>query len=430
MLNVSIPVLVRKDHRKNEFGRSSHSIEFQHGASFGYNSHLPGTIRGAETMFDTASNVIQARTTVVEDFGMPGLFDDFRLKDVTLRNRIGVSPMCQYSADDGFPNEWHLVHLGSRAVGGAGLVIVEATAVSPEGRISPQCTGIWSDAHIEPYSHIAQFLKAHGSVPGIQLAHAGRKASSLRPWDGDTSLTPEQGAWPTIAPSAEAFGANLPAVPSEMTHSEIARVRDCFVSGAERALAAGMEWLELHFAHGYLAHSFFSPLSNHRTDEYGGDFEGRIRFLVETFEAVRNVWPERYPLTARLSVTDWVAGGITVEESIELIRRLKSLGLDLIDVSQGFVIPDISQIPWGPGFLVPIAGRIRREVEIPTAVGWMIDKPEQADAIVREGQADIVLLARAMLADPYWPYHAAIALNQDDPRHLLPDQYAFALKRR
>ncbi|MBI1323364.1 NADH:flavin oxidoreductase/NADH oxidase [bacterium] len=361
---------------------------------------------------------------------MAGLFDSFRLKDVTLRNRIGVAPMCQYSAEDGFPNEWHLVHLGSRAVGGAGLVIVEATAVSPEGRISPQCTGIWSDEHIEPYSHIARFLKAHGSVPGIQLAHAGRKASSHRPWEGDKSLTPDEGAWQPIGPSAVAFGANLPVAPQEMTHQDIARVKQCFVDGAERALTAGMEWLELHFAHGYLAHSFFSPLANFRTDEYGGSFDGRVRFLIETFAAVRHVWPERLPLTVRLSVSDWIPGGVTVEESIELVKRLKSEGLDMIDVSQGFVTPDTSQVPWGPAFMAPIASRIRHEANIPAAVGWMIDKPAQADAIVREEQADLVLLARSMLADPYWPYHAAVALETGDPGALLPDQYRFALKRR
>ncbi len=361
---------------------------------------------------------------------MAGLFDSFKLKDVTLRNRIGVAPMCQYSAEDGFPNEWHLVHLGSRAVGGAGLVVVEATAVSPEGRISPQCTGIWSDDHVEPYSHIARFVKSHGAVPGIQIAHAGRKASAHRPWEGDASLRPEEGAWETLGPSPVAFGANLPVTPREMTHADIARVRDCFVSSAERALDAGMEWLELHFAHGYLAHSFFSPLANFRQDEYGGSFEGRSRFLVETFAAVRKVWPERFPLTVRLSVTDWIPGGVTVEESIELVRRLKAEGLDLVDVSQGFVTPDISQIPWGPGFMVPMAARIRRETGVPTAAGWMITEPEQADAIVREEKADLVLLARAMLADPYWPFHAAQALGQPAPQGILPNQYAFALKSR
>jgi 2,4-dienoyl-CoA reductase-like NADH-dependent reductase (Old Yellow Enzyme family) len=361
---------------------------------------------------------------------MPGLFDAFKLKDVTCRNRVGVAPMCQYSAVEGFPDEWHLVHLGSRAVGGAGLVIVEATAVSPEGRISPGCTGIWSDDHVQPYAHIARFLKRHGAVPGIQIAHAGRKASANIPWEGDDHLTPENGAWPIIGPSAEAFGANLPVTPREMTIDDIARVRQNFVDAAERAVDAGMEWLELHFAHGYLAHSFYSPLANKRTDNYGGSFENRIRFHLETFAAVRKVWPERFPLTVRLSVSDWIEGGVTVEESVELVSRLKAEGLDLIDVSHGFVTPDLSQIPWGPAFMAPIAARIRREADLPTAVGWQITEPKQADTIIREGQADIVLLARAMLADAYWPFHAAQALGVDSPSDLLPIQYRGALKRR
>lgn len=360
---------------------------------------------------------------------MSSLFQEFRLKDVTLRNRVGVAPMCQYSSEDGFPNDWHFVHLGSRAIGGAGLVIVEASAVSPEGRISPADSGIWSDAHIEPFAKINRFMKSHGAVPGMQIAHAGRKASVSRPWDGDSTITPAEGGWQSIAPSAEAFGGGIPAVPKAMTLEDIARIQTAFVDAAKRSLAAGFEWLELHFAHGYLAHEFYSPLANKRTDNYGGSFENRIRFLVETFTAVRKVWPERLPLTARLSVTDWTDGGVTIEESIELIRRLQGLGLDMIDVSQGFVIPDISRIPWGPGFMVPHAARIRREAQIPTAVGWMINDAQQAEAILREGNADMILLARELLRDPYWPYHAAQKLGVETPQKILPIQYAHSLKR-
>lgn len=358
---------------------------------------------------------------------MAGLFDEFRLKDVVLRNRIGVGPMCQYSSVDGFPNDWHFVHLGSRAVGGAGLVMVEATAVSPEGRISPADSGIYLDEHVPEFAKIARFLKEFGAVPGIQIAHAGRKASANKPWEGDNHIPNDAGGWQTIAPSPLAFGGTLPKVPRAMTRDDIVRVREAFVSAAQRALAAGFEWLELHFAHGYLAHEFYSPLANQRTDEYGGSFDNRIRFMIETFDAVRRVWPERWPLTARLSVTDWTEGGVTVEESIELVRRLKQGGLDLVDVSQGFVTPDISRIPWGPGFMVPVTGRIRRETSVPTAVGWMITDPQQADAALREEHADVVMLAREMLRDPYWPYRAAKALGID--RDVLPAQYARAVKR-
>lgn len=361
---------------------------------------------------------------------MSALFETFQIKDVKLRNRIAVSPMCQYSARDGMLNDWHLVHLGSRAVGGAGLVIVEATAVAPEGRISPADSGIWSDAHIDPFARINGFLKSHGAVPGMQIAHAGRKASANVPWNGDDHLEPGEGAWPIIAPSAVAFGGSLPVTPREMTVADISRVRQQFVDAAKRALAAGFEWLELHFAHGYLASSFFSPIANKRTDTYGGSFENRSRFLLETFAAVRAVWPERLPLTIRLSVTDWDEAGITVDESIELIRSFKNGGLDLIDVSQGFNSPDISKIPWGPGFLVPTASRIRKETGLPTAAGWLITDAKQADEVVQNGHADLVVLARAMLADAYWPFHAAQALGIDKPQQILPVQYAHWLKQR
>jgi 2,4-dienoyl-CoA reductase-like NADH-dependent reductase (Old Yellow Enzyme family) len=361
---------------------------------------------------------------------MASLFSEFRLKDVVLRNRIAVSPMCQYSSENGFPNDWHLVHLGSRAVGGAGLVMVEATAVSPEGRISPGDSGIYLDAHIEPFARISGFLKQHGAVPGIQLAHAGRKASATKPWEGNKHIETGNGGWDIIAPSAVPFGGNLTKVPREMTVQDIARIQEAFVAAAKRAVAAGFEWLELHYAHGYLAHEFYSPLANHRTDSYGGSFENRIRFLLETFTAVRTVWPERFPLTVRLSVTDWIEEGVTVDDSVELVRRLKPAGLNLLDVSHGSITPDISKVPWGPGFMIPAASRIRREAGIPTAVGWQITEPQQAEDAIRDQHTDLVMLAREMLRDPYWPYHAALELGDDKAQNILPIQYARAVKKR
>jgi 2,4-dienoyl-CoA reductase-like NADH-dependent reductase (Old Yellow Enzyme family) len=361
---------------------------------------------------------------------MPTLFDPIRLKGVVLKNRIAVSPMCQYSANDGLPNDWHLVHLGARAAGGAGLVIAEGTAVSPEGRITYGDTGLWNEEQTESWARIAAFVK-RCAVPGIQLAHAGRKASANRPWEGDDHFaTDDPRAWDTIAPSAIALGGQLPKVPHEMTTAEIVRVRDDFVAASKRALDAGFECLQLHFAHGFLAQSFFSPIANRRTDDYGGSPENRARFLLEILSAVREVWPEALPLSVRLGVTDFHPDGQPLEESIELIRRFKSLGLDLIDVSISFNTPDASGIPWGSGFMVPIAERIRREAEIPTAVGWRISQPQHADAIVRDGQADLVMLAHAVLSDPLWPYHAAKVLGIDKPHDVLPPQYAHWLNGR
>lgn len=354
----------------------------------------------------------------------PHLFQPLTIKSVTLRNRIGVSPMCQYSSDDGVANDWHLVHLGSRAVGGAALVIAEATAVSPEGRISPDDAGLWAERHVEPIARINRFLKQQGAVPGIQLAHAGRKASASRPWEGDAHLPDDKGGWPTIAPSALAFGKSLPKVPRTMTEADILRVQNDFVSAAKRARTAGVEWLELHFAHGYLAHEFLSPLSNQRTDRYGGGFENRIRFALETTRAVRAAWTEQLPLTVRLSCTDWVPGGWDIEQSIELSRRFKSEGVDLIDCSSGALVPD-ARIPVAPSFQVPFAERIRREAGIATAAVGFITQPAEADAIVRQGQADVVLLAREYLRDAYWPAHAAKALGQKD-KVPAPPQYARA----
>ncbi|HEX5281424.1 MAG TPA: NADH:flavin oxidoreductase/NADH oxidase [Micropepsaceae bacterium] len=355
---------------------------------------------------------------------MPSLFSPFTLRDVTLRNRICVSPMCQYSAHDGLPTDWHLVHLGARAIGGAALVIAEATAVSPEGRITPGCTGLWSDAHAEKFGRIAEFVKAQGAVPGIQLAHAGRKASAYAPWRGHGNLAEsDPQAWQPIGPSAVSFGAALTRVPSAMTKADIARVQVDFASAARRAMEAGFEWLELHFAHGYLGQSFLSPIANHRDDEYGGSFEGRARFILETFAAVRAVWPERLVLSVRLGITDFHPHGHPIGESLELVRRLKSLGLDIIDPSLGGNSPDVSSVPYGPAFMVPIAERLKREVGIAAAVSWQISEPQQAESIIRDEQTDLVLLARAMLDDPHWPFHAARVLGRPDFRAVLPPQY-------
>jgi 2,4-dienoyl-CoA reductase-like NADH-dependent reductase (Old Yellow Enzyme family) len=340
----------------------------------------------------------------------PHLFAPLTVKSITLRNRIGVSPMCEYSSNDGVATDWHLVHLGSRAVGGAGLIIAEATAVSPEGRISPGDAGIWADKHLEPIARINRFLKEHGAVPGIQIAHAGRKASVARPWEGGAHLAADAGGWPTIAPSAIAFGGDLPKIPRAMELADITRVQGEFVAAAKRALAAGYEWLELHAAHGYLFHEFLSPISNHRTDQYGGSFENRARFLIESTRAVRAVWPERLPLTVRISCTDWVEGGWDIDQSVQLARVLKTEGVDLIDCSSGGTVPD-AKIPVGAGFQVPFAERIRREAAILTAAVGFITEPTHADEIIRNGRADLVLLARELLREPYWPRLAARALH-------------------
>jgi 2,4-dienoyl-CoA reductase-like NADH-dependent reductase (Old Yellow Enzyme family) len=361
------------------------------------------------------------------DEPMTKLFEPIKIKDITFRNRVAVSPMCQYSSVDGFPNDWHLVHLGSRAVGGAGLVVMEATAVSADGRISPADSGIYYDDHIESFAKIARFIKQHAAVAGLQIAHAGRKASTNKPWEGNDHIDKTEGGWDTIAPSSIAFGEKLDKIPMEMTLEDIARVQDDFVSAAKRALAAEFECLEVHFAHGYLAHEFYSPLSNKRTDRYGGSFDNRIRFLLETFIAVREVWPARLPLTARLSVTDWVDGGVTLDESIELIRQLKTAGLDMIDVSHGMVTPN-ADIPWAPGMMIAPAGRIRREAYIATTTSWMITKPVQAEAALQAGHLDMVMLARELLRDPYWPYHAAKELGDKSENDILPVQYARAVE--
>lgn len=361
---------------------------------------------------------------------MSALFQPFKLKDITLRNRIAVPPMCTYSANDGLINDWHQVHYASLARGGAGLVIVEATAVSPEGRISPRCTGIWNDEQAQAFAKVAKSIKDAGSVPGIQIAHAGRKASANIPWEGDDHI-PEGDArgWQTIAPSAEAFGANLPKQPQEMTLEDIARVRDDFVAAARRALDAGFEWLELHFAHGYLAQSFFSVHSNKRNDQYGGSFDNRSRFLLETLAAVRDVWPQHLPLAARFGVIEFDGRDEeTLQESIELTRRFKAAGLDMLSVSIGFSTPT-ANIPWAPAFMGPIAQQVREQADLPVSSAWGFGTPELAEQAVASGQLDLVMVGKAHLANPHWSYQAARELGIDRASWTLPTPYAHWLER-
>jgi 2,4-dienoyl-CoA reductase-like NADH-dependent reductase (Old Yellow Enzyme family) len=338
------------------------------------------------------------------------LLTPLEIRGVTLRNRIGVSPMCQYSAEDGFANDWHLVHLGSRAVGGAGLVMMEATAVEDRGRISAHDTGIWKDVHTAFLTRITGFIARQGAVPGIQLAHAGRKASTRPPWEGGTAVPPDAGGWQPCAPSALPFRPEDP-LPAELSKAGIQSVVNAFGSAAKRALAAGFQVVEIHAAHGYLIHQFLSPLSNRRTDEYGGDFDNRIRFALEVVEAVRSAWPGRLPLFLRISATDWMPDGWTADESVELARRVKSLGVDLIDCSSGGASPH-AKIPLEPGYQVPFAERIRREAGILTAAVGLITTSAQAQEILRSGKADLVLLAREFLRDPYFPRRAAQELGQ------------------
>jgi 2,4-dienoyl-CoA reductase-like NADH-dependent reductase (Old Yellow Enzyme family) len=352
---------------------------------------------------------------------LPHLFSPLSLRSVTLRNRIGVSPMCQYSSTDGFANDWHLVHLVSRAIGGAGLVIAEATAVAPGGRITPGCLGLWSDRHIEPLVRIAQLVKAQGAVAGIQIAHAGRKASAALPWNGGAHLSAAQGGWEIMGPSAIPFGGDLTKIPRAMTEADILQVQSEFVATAKRALTAGFNFLELHAAHGYLFNSFLSPLSNQRTDKYGGSFENRIRLLLDTTRAVRQVWPENLPLAVRISAIDWKEGGWQIEDSVALAKLLKAEGVDLMDCSSGGVVPD-AKIKVEPGYQVPFAEKVRHGANIPTAAVGFITEPRQADEIIRNGRADVVLLAREFLRDPYWPAHAAKVLGQKE-KLPPPNQY-------
>jgi 2,4-dienoyl-CoA reductase-like NADH-dependent reductase (Old Yellow Enzyme family) len=349
------------------------------------------------------------------------LFSPLTLRDVTFRNRIFVSPMCQYSSEDGLPTDWHFVHLGSRAVGGAGLVMVEATAVAPEARISPGDSGLWSKKHAEAFSRITRFIKEQGAAPGIQLAHAGRKASTARPWDGGLAVPPSKGGWTPLAPSPLRFTDGYP-LPREMTETDISRTIGQFAAAAELAAAAGFQTLELHFAHGYLVHEFLSPLSNQRTDRYGGSLENRMRLALETAAACRAAWPAGLPLFVRVSASDWADHGWDLAGSIELARALKPLGVDLIDCSSGGAVPH-ARIPLAPGYQVPFAEAIRREAGLPTGAVGLITRPEQAEDILKSGQADAILMARELLRDPYWPLHASKVLGVDVP---WPKQYARA----
>ncbi|HIF25708.1 MAG TPA: NADH:flavin oxidoreductase/NADH oxidase [Micavibrio sp.] len=362
---------------------------------------------------------------------MSTLFDSYKLKDITLRNRVAVPPMCQYSAIDGVANDWHFAHYAELARGGAGLIVVEATGVSPDGRITPGCTGIWNDEQVQAHAKIVKLIKDAGAVPGLQIAHAGMKASANKPWEGDDHLPVDHpDAWETIAPSAVAFGTDaLNRVPRAMEKSDIQRVQNDFVAAAKRALDAGYEWLELHFAHGYLAQSFFSRHTNQRDDEYGGSAENRGRYLLETMRAVRKVWPENLPFTIRFGVLEFDGHDEeTMMESIALTKKFKEDGLDFMSVSMGFSTPK-ANIPWGPAFLAPYAKRIRDEAGIPVGSAWGFDTPSLADSAVRNEELDIVFVGRAHLVNPHWAYRAALDLGIKEPEYILPNQYKFWLER-
>lgn len=350
------------------------------------------------------------------------LFEKYKIRGVEFRNRVWVSPMCQYSSEDGMPNDWHLVHLGSRAVGGAGLIIQEATAVSPEGRISPSDAGIWSDAHSEAYKTITKFIKENGAVAGIQLAHAGRKASTAEPWNGGKKVEENNGGWETVAPSAIAFSDDYP-MPREMTFADIEKTTEDFVSAAKRSVEAGFEVIEIHAAHGYLFHEFLSPLSNKRNDEYGGSLKNRMRFLLETARKVREAVPENLPVFVRVSATDWTENGWDLEQSIELCKQLKEIGIDLIDVSTGGNVPD-AKIPVAPNYQVSFASEIRKQAGIATGAVGMITEAKQAEEILQEAQADAILIAREFLRDPYFPFTAAKELGGEVD---VPKQYGRAI---
>lgn len=341
---------------------------------------------------------------------MASLFDPLSIRGVTLRNRIVVSPMCEYSSHDGFANDWHLVHLGSRAVGGAGLIFTEATAVTPEGRISPEDLGIWSDAHVEFLARIVRFLKSQGAVPGMQLAHAGRKGSTYRPGGGEGAILPKDGGWVPVAPSALAYSETY-AMPRALSKDEIRGVVEAFTQGARRALEADFKVLEIHAAHGYLIHEFFSPLSNQRTDEYGGSFENRTRLAREIVVAIRKLMPEKMPLFMRISATDWVEGGWDVNQSVELAKQLAPLGVDLVDCSSAGLSQE-QKIAAGPGFQVPFSERIRREAGVMTSAVGLIETKEQVAEILANDKADLVFMAREFLRNPYWPLRAARELKQ------------------
>ena len=342
---------------------------------------------------------------------MPHLFSPLKIKDIAFRNRIAVSPMCQYSSIDGFANDWHLVHLGSRAVGGAALVMSEASSVSPEGRITAADLGIWKDEHIDMLKKITRFIHQQNAVSGIQLAHAGRKASHREPWNGGKMLKEREGGWQTFAPSAVPFSPDGYA-PAELTIPGIQKVVNDFQAAAKRALIAGFMVIEIHAAHGYLINEFLSPLSNRRQDKYGGSFENRIRLLLEIIEAVKKVWPDNYPLFLRISATDWEEGGWTIADSVALAEVVKTKGIDLIDCSSGGIVP-YAKIAAAPGYQVPFAETIKKETGICTGAVGIIVTPQQAEEIITHNRADIVLLAREMLRDPHFPYRAAYELDYD-----------------
>lgn len=374
--------------------------------------HSKKTCSGCQS--EDLSDVIDNKTS---------LLSPLKILGVTLRNRIVVSPMCQYSSEDGFASDWHLVHLGSRAVGGAGLVFTEAAAVSPEGRISPQDLGIWDDKHISFLSRIVSFIHSQGAAVGIQIAHAGRKASTAPPWEGGATISSANGGWTPIAPSAIPFSQESPS-PKMMDQSDIQKVISSFVSAAKRSVAAGFDIIEIHSAHGYLLHEFLSPLSNHRTDAYGGSFENRIRLLCEVVAEVKKAIPVSMPLFVRISATDWAEGGWEIDQSVELAKKLKVLGVSLIDVSSGALVPNV-KIPVGANYQVPFAERIRKEANILTGAVGMITDPNQANDIITADEADLIFVAREFLREPYWGLKAARAFGSDE---FWPHQYKYAIR--
>lgn len=365
--------------------------------------------------------------------GQANLFSPLNIKSVTLKNRIAISPMCQYHSVDGFAEDWHLVHIGARAIGGAALIIMEASAVEPIGRISPDDLGIYKDEHVTNLKRITAFVESQGAVPGIQIAHAGRKGSTKNPWKignrhEKQDVKDEDGGWQTVAPSAVPFSADS-RVPRELTIDEIKAIQDKFADAARRAASAGFKWLEIHAAHGYLLHSFYSPLSNFRKDEYGGSFENRVRMLLETVTKVKAVWPANLPLTVRLSASDWTEGGWTVDDSVKLAKLLKDLGVDLIDCSSAYVRGG-DHYPYGTSWQVPLAKQVKALAGIATGAVGMITEPEQANKIIEDGQADLIFIARESMREPQWPYKAALALGAEivpEAKSVLPKNYSYAL---
>lgn len=378
-----------------------------------------------------AAAVAKDGLSAVQPTGLPPgeskLFTPLELRGVTLRNRIAMSPMCQYSSEDGFATDWHLAHYGARAVGGAGLLIAEATGVEPEGRITPNCLGIWKDEHIPALRRVTDFVRAHGAAPGIQLAHAGVKASRRRPLDprSNSFVALEEGGWQPVGPTSTRYGRDG-LDPHALTVDEIRSITLSFAAAAKRAIAAGFSVVELHFAHGYLGHSFLSPLMNTRTDDYGGSFDNRVRFLLETVRAVRSALPEDAPLLVRVSGTDWVEGGWSVEDSVEASKLMKAEGVDLVDCSTGGATRN-ARIPVGPGYQVPVAEQIRRESGIATGAVGMITEPAQAESILAEGRADLILLGRQLLREPYWAQRAWQEL-EPETRAPIAREYAWALR--